>query len=71
MFMRQTEMGRCPYCGSSLRYGVKEEPTAWKVLFECIDSNCTGEFSAGRIPRSEVDHLDEVYERAEGLHIRI
>lgn len=71
MLMRRTENGHCPYCGSSLRYGVKEEPASWKIYFECVNPDCAREFSVGYISRSEIDHLDEVYERAEKFYTRI
>lgn len=71
MIMHRTDEGSCPYCGSDLRYGVKEESASWKVYFECADHHCGREFQVGRIFRSNVDHLDEVYERAETFHTRI
>lgn len=71
MIMRRTDSGYCPRCGSDLRYGVKEETSSWKVYFDCTAADCSWEFFAGRIRRSEVEHVDEVYERAEGFHERV
>jgi len=59
---------RCRWCGEPLWYGVKEEPSGWKVFYCCRSSDgCGRERMAGRIPRSSVDHLDQVYERAESM----
>ena len=71
MIMRRTDAGNCPRCDRDLRYGIKEEPTTWKVFFDCVARDCTWEFFAGRIRRSDIDHVDEVYEIAEGFHERI
>ena len=71
MIMRHTDEGECPRCGGDLRYGVKEEPSSWKVYFDCVTSECPWECFAGRVRRADVDHVDEVYEAAEGFHTRI
>jgi DNA-directed RNA polymerase subunit RPC12/RpoP len=71
VILRNHDEARCPYCGSELLYGVAEEPNAWMVHYECASDRCGREFTPGRIRRSEVDHVDEVYERAEALHRHI
>lgn len=71
MIMRMADSGSCPRCGSGLRYGVKEETASWKVYFDCTELECNWEFFAGRISRSDIDHIDEVYEQAERFNERI
>lgn len=56
----------CPDCGSQLMYGVKSEATSYKVYYECGD-RCGWERMPGRIPRSDIDHQDEIDERAEEM----
>lgn len=70
MYMRKTEEKRCPFCDSELLYGVKEEPDVWKVFFECTDVGCGREYRGEGIPRSIVDNVDEVYERAKKATIQ-
>ena len=53
----------CPACGSSLVYGTKEEASGWKVYYECND-RCGWERMVGRVSLAEVEHRDEVDERA-------
>jgi hypothetical protein len=65
--MRKTTETVCPYCGSPLYFGVKNEPGGWKVQIMCDRNGCRREFSGGNIPRESVSHLDEVYRRAEGI----
>ena len=67
MLMRRIENTRCDCCGTDIRYGIKEESTAWKVYADCVNARCSCEFSVGRILRTEVDTIDAVYERAEQL----
>jgi hypothetical protein len=56
----------CPECNAQLVYGTKEEPTGWKVYYECND-RCGFERMAGWVTLSEIDHRDEVHERAAKL----
>jgi len=45
---------------------VKEEPTLYKVGAEC--NGCGYDYGViDRIPRSQVDHLDELYVQGEDL----
>ena len=53
----------CPACGSSLVYGTKEEASGWKVYYECND-RCGFERMAGWVKLSDIEHRDEVDERA-------
>lgn len=67
MLMRRLEESNCPYCGDSVLCGVKEEPSIWKVYFQCNRDGCSREYFGGRIPREDIGHIDEVYERAEQM----
>jgi len=49
----------CPDCGAPLVYGTKEEPSGWKVYYEC-NQRCGWERMAGWISLSDIDHRDEV-----------
>ncbi|UWG50704.1 hypothetical protein AArcCO_1397 [Halalkaliarchaeum sp. AArc-CO] len=53
----------CPDCGSPLVYGTKEEASGWKVYYECND-RCGFERMAGWVKLSDIEHRDEVNERA-------
>lgn len=53
----------CPACGSSLVYGTKEEASGYKVFYECND-RCGFERMAGWVKPSEIEHQDEVEQRA-------
>lgn len=57
----------CPACSAEEVYrDVKEEPSLWKVGASC--RACNRDFGViGRVFRSDVAHLDEVYERANEL----
>lgn len=58
----------CRQCGEALWYGVKEEPTGWKVFYVCRNSaECGREWFVGRIPREGPDHLDEVFAEAQQM----
>lgn len=59
----QHDTATCPDCGAPLVYGTKEDPSGWKVYYECND-RCRFERMAGWVRLSKVDHRDEVYERA-------
>jgi hypothetical protein len=59
---------QCRWCGERLWYGLKEEPTGWKVYYFCRSPDgCSRERMIGRIPRSSVDHIDAVYRKAESM----
>ena len=60
----------CRVCGRTVLYGVKEEPTGWKVFVECSHDGCSLERTVGRISASAVDGPDAVYERAESMVAR-
>jgi hypothetical protein len=63
---------RCPVCGRALYYGVKQEPTAWKVYYECHpESGCSYGTTAGRVSIEEIGSIDGVYERAEEMGRRL
>jgi len=57
----------CRYCPEEEVYmDVKEEPTLYKVGAEC--NGCGYDYGViDRIPRSQVDHLDELYVQGEDL----
>lgn len=69
MLMTETEDGTCPRCGGTLLYGLKEEPTLWKVYFEC--DGCGREFLGGTVSCSAVDGTDDVHREAERMHERL
>ncbi len=72
MSLREHPEARCPYCGSPLSYGLKAEPTGWKVQYGCpTPGGCGREFAAGRIGRGTVENEDEAYERAEARADRL
>jgi len=65
MLFREHPEARCPYCGSSLRYALKAEPTGWKVQYECLKPDgCGRQFRGGRVSRGEVETVDEAHEHA-------
>lgn len=64
MIMRRSDDANCPLCGAPLLYGVSDEPDGWTVHIECFDTGCGREFSAGRISRSKIAHLDDVFREA-------
>ena len=47
----------CPECGVQLAYGTKEEPSGWKVFYEC-DDRCGWEQMTGWVSLADVDHQD-------------
>ncbi len=63
MFFRQHPEATCRLCNEGLWYGVKEEPTGWKVFYACKDG-CHREWMVGLVSRGEIEHVDEVFERA-------
>jgi len=46
-----------------LVFGLKEEASGWKVYYQC-NERCGFEQMAGWVKLSEIDHRDEVNERA-------
>ena len=68
MLLRRHPDARCPWCGSSLWYGLKSEATGWKVQYDCAGADgCGREFTHGRIDRASVGSSDEAHRRAERL----
>ena len=66
VLLRKHPTAVCDYCDEPLWYGVKEEPTGWKVYSHCRgDDSCGKERSAGRISRADIESIDDVYARAE------
>ena len=63
MIFTKQDTATCPYCGSALVFGLKEEASGWKVYYQCND-RCGFEQMAGWVKLSEIDHRDEVNERA-------
>jgi hypothetical protein len=59
----------CPRCRrNSVWFALKEAATGWKVLCECgRAAKCGNEWTAGRIPRTGIESLDEVSRIAEAL----
>ena len=53
----------CPDCGVALMYCVKDEGSGWKVYYECSD-RCGWERMAGRVKLVDIEHRDEVDDRA-------
>ena len=47
------ESATCPDCGTPLVYGLKEEPSGWKVYYEC-NNRCGFERMTGRVKLSKV-----------------
>lgn len=65
VILHEHESAVCRHCGSPLYYGLKEEPSGWKSTVVCDpDDGCGREWAHGWIPRTEVDHIDDAYERA-------
>jgi hypothetical protein len=64
--LTQHDRASCPECGHLLYFGVKENPSVWKVYYECTDS-CGFHTMAGKVDRAGITHLDEVHERAQAM----
>lgn len=68
MLMWPYEESRCRYCGESIHYGIKEESSGWKLITQCDPRDgCGREYRSEWVSMSAVNHLDDVYERAEDL----
>ena len=55
----------CQYCGEESVYmDVKEEPTLYKIGAQCLE--CDHDYGVlKRIKRTQIDHVDEIYELGE------
>lgn len=69
MLVTRHSSATCPRCGDPLSFGTKEEATGWKVFYVCSDG-CGWERMAGWVNRAEVDHQDDVHEKAEAMDKR-
>jgi len=68
MLLSEHHKASCDRCGSPVWYGLKEEPTGWKVFYVCDpQTGCGSEWRVGWIGRSDVDSMDEAYRRAESM----
>lgn len=68
MLSRKHPDTRCPWCGASLWFGLKSEPTGWKVQYDCAGTDgCGREYSPGRISMADVESEDEAYRYARRL----
>lgn len=55
----------CQWCKIPIWYGVKKEPTGWKVFYVCDGPDgCGREWYAGRIDQDDIRSDDEVFDRA-------
>lgn len=57
--------GECKECGSDdVGYSTKEKSSIWKVYGEC--HSCGRDYGRiGIVKRKDIDHKDQVYEKAE------
>ena len=66
MLLSEHDTASCEQCGAAVWYGVKEEPTGWKVFHVCDPQvGCGSERRVGRITRADIESMDEVHRRAE------
>lgn len=68
MHLRRHDWAECPACGSRLWYGLKQEPTGWKVHYECSD--CSFEKRVGWIAMSDVGNRDDAAQRAKEMGVK-
>lgn len=61
---RRHDLATCPECNESLYFGAKEEASGWKVYYEC---ECGWERMAGWVKLSDIEHQDEVHDRAQKM----
>lgn len=65
MLVRELEKGNCPTCGAAVGMGLKEESGGWKVYRVCLaDQGRCQAGKVGSVPRSSVDHFDEMVDQA-------
>ena len=68
MIVKKHPSTRCPVCGDALYYGLKPEPTGWKVQYSCPPpTGCGREFSAGWVTRESGIDDCEPYKRAKEI----
>lgn len=68
MLLSEHDIASCGRCGSTVWYGLKEEPTGWKVFYVCDPrAGCGSEWQMGRIRRGNVESMDEAHRRAESM----
>jgi len=68
MLLSEHDKVSCRRCGSTMWYGLKEEPTGWKVFYVCDpQTGCGSEWRIGRISRTNIESLDEAHRRAESM----
>lgn len=66
MLLWPLEDGTCRYCGASIHYGLKEEPSGWTIVVQCDPRDgCSREYLTEWVLLSSVGHVDDVYEQAE------
>jgi hypothetical protein len=62
MLLRPHGSAVCRWCREPLWYGIKEEPSGWKVVYSCYEKNgCGREWTTGIVERANIGHVDEVY----------
>lgn len=66
MYLQAHPSANCRDCGGCLWYGTKAEAASWKVFAVCRDG-CGREWMVGRIKIAEIEHRDEVNDRAKAL----
>lgn len=68
MLLSEHDTASCDRCGSTVWYGLKEEPTGWKVFYVCNPrTGCGSEWNVGWVKRGNVESIDEAYQRAESM----
>lgn len=68
MLLSEHDIASCDRCGSTVWYGLKREPTGWKVFYVCDPrTGCGSEWQMGWIRRGTVGSIDEAYRRAESM----
>jgi hypothetical protein len=68
MLFSKHDTASCDQCGSTVWYGLKKEPTGWKVFYVCdLETGCGSEWRVGWIGLAEVKSIDDAYQRAESM----
>jgi hypothetical protein len=62
MLFHDHDEATCPICEATVFYTLKDEPSCWKVLYECDE--CSWSEMPGRISRDDVAHEDDAWDRA-------